>query len=359
MNQDGISPLHLAVINNSIEIAIFLLSYKANPNVGHSGKDGKITKNCILHSAVGNNSLTMVELLLDAGAEPTLANVQQQTTLHVAAATAVRNPLDTQTRLKIVDLLIKKKVNPNATDNDGYTVLHIAIFNNAVDVIERLLDEPNIKVNLREKKIGITPLHLAAYFKSDKISSMLIANKAEVDATDNNGETPLVYAASSNALYVTDQLLKAKANTNRKNKKRNSRIPLHVAAACGSHEVGILLINADKSTIQAVDDLGFTPLHYAELFNRSEFSKLLLQIQANQMGRSVESLPPPQKSERLSPTDLNVVGQLATNTLINDPGKLIHQLPEPRQQVILSEIVSEIVSTVPFQIQMQQHFLMV
>lgn len=315
LSQRGISPLHIAVNNNSIEMVMLLLNHKANPNVRKlSKRKSHIRQNCVLHSAVANNSLEMVKLLLSAGADPTLTNAREETALHVAPFI---NTSDEETRLKIVDLLLSHpKTNPNAADFVGRTVLFAATFNNTVDIVKRLLDKPNIEVSLGEKTMGISPLHLAAYLKLDQISEMLIANNAEIDAQDHNGETPLVYAASSNAYHVAKQLLEKKAKTNLKNKERKSRIPLHVAAAYGSEEVGLLLILADKSSVEATDDLGFTPLHYAGHFSQAKFEKRLLEIQAKQMKCPIEELPIPQKTKKLSLEDVKWVRQLG-NTLIN------------------------------------------
>ena len=46
-------------------------------------------------------------------------------------------------------------------------------------------------LGLRSLCYGQTPLHLAAWYGKDDAADWLLSNKAEVNATDTGGETPL------------------------------------------------------------------------------------------------------------------------------------------------------------------------
>ena len=264
---------------------------------------------------MANNSFEMVTLLLNNGANPKMVDKENQTPLHIAALLPF-----SETRLEIFDLLLKKGVDPNAIDSFGRTVLYNAIINKADDVVKRLFDEDRSLqqelVNSKENTMGITPLHLTAFLNLDKLSEMLIARKAKVDAPDHNGETPLNYAASQNAIDVAKRLVKEGAKTNFKNGKWKSRTPLHIAAASGAQDVGKLLIGENKTSIHAVDDLGLTPLHYAKLFKQADFAKFLQVTETKMVRRRKKTqLPLPKKSKNLSPDDIEWLSHQLRNTL--------------------------------------------
>lgn len=336
VDQDGMSPLHIAVANNLIEMVDYLLkNYNANPNVGKlDGKEfshQKEKKRPVLQLAVAMQWYDVIDLLLQAGADPNMTDFQGQTALHIAAL--IRPP--TAESLKIVDRLIKnreKKADVNAVDHMGRTVLYAATFNEAEDIVKRLLEcQPHIEVDKKETERGIAPLHLAAWKNLKNITEMLIKQgKARVDVRDKNRDTPLEYAASSNAIHVAELLLEAAAadpsisQNLAKSKRWNGRSPLHVAAAHNAEKVGELLISKGAD-VNARDDLDLTPLHYADFRGSDQFVKLLHQ------NRPPHIADPP-LSKGLTSTELKSVHQL-TNTF--NPNIA------PKIKIILPPIVAQ------------------
>ena len=65
----------------------------------------------------------------------------------------------------------------------------VAAINGHKDVAELLLAN-KAEVNAKDNN-GVTPLHLAAFNGHKDVAELLLANKAEVNAKDNDGETPL------------------------------------------------------------------------------------------------------------------------------------------------------------------------
>jgi ankyrin repeat protein len=65
-----------------------------------------------------------------------------------------------------------------------------------------------------DAKSGATGLHLASYFGLAKAVESLIADKADVDAQDSLGTTPLIYASLQGHEAVVEKLLNAGANPN-------------------------------------------------------------------------------------------------------------------------------------------------
>ncbi|KAK4018932.1 hypothetical protein OUZ56_000967 [Daphnia magna] len=296
----GRSPLHIAVFRNSIQMALLLLNNGANPNINKPGEKAIP----VLHLSVTNKSFLMVELLLKAGADPNLPTLQGETPLHLAALLKPACPI----RLQIVNVLIKGRAKVDAPDYLGRTPLHAAVFNAAEEVVKRLLECPLIEINPRDNNRGITPMHLAAWYGLDNIARVLIDKKAEVDVEDKFRQTPLEYAASSNAASVAKQLLEADDGIARsKNPQRNSRSPLHIAAAHGAQEVANLLIDKGAD-VNAIDEFGLTPLHYAACRNQKDFIEFLKNSRSELRFSAISPL-----SKQLSPADMTAIYELTNS----------------------------------------------
>jgi ankyrin repeat protein len=105
---------------------------------------------------------------------------------------------------------------------------------------------------------GVTPLHVAA---NKDVAELLLAYKADVNATNNSNETPLHLAAMGGHKDVAELLLANKANVNVRSNDRG-RTPLHLAAMTGHKDVVELLL-ANGAGVDTRDNMGRTPLHWA------------------------------------------------------------------------------------------------
>ena len=124
---------------------------------------------------------------------------------------------------------------------------------------------------------GWTPLLYAAR-KSAEVAKLLIDNGAEVNAKDEDGRTPLLYAAGNNAAEVAKLLIDNGADVNAKNKK--GRTPLHWAAGENAAAVAKLLID-NGAEVNAKSNGGVTSLHAAAFKNAAAVAKLLIDKGAN------------------------------------------------------------------------------
>jgi ankyrin repeat protein len=105
-----------------------------------------------LHLATDNNHIEIVRILLDSGADPSLANDGGWTALHIAADKGHED---------IVDLLLRRGVDINAETKLGETPLHWAAWNGHLTVTKLLLRHPEIRRDKRDAA-GNTPLVQAA-----------------------------------------------------------------------------------------------------------------------------------------------------------------------------------------------------
>uniref|UniRef100_UPI00387FB281 Transcription factor ETV6,DARPin n=1 Tax=synthetic construct TaxID=32630 RepID=UPI00387FB281 len=115
-----------------------------------------------------------------------------------------------------VRILMANGADVNATDNDGYTPLHLAASNGHLEIVEVLLKN-GADVNASDLT-GITPLHAAAATGHLEIVEVLLKHGADVNAYDNDGHTPLHLAAKYGHLEIVEVLLKHGADVNAQDK---------------------------------------------------------------------------------------------------------------------------------------------
>lgn len=107
--------------------------------------------------------------------------------------------------LEMVKYLVQKGADINGTNEAGQTALHFAANHNASAIANWLLKH-GADVNTQEKATGSTPLFNALCHP--KMVSLLISAGADVNALDNQGQTPLDEAES----FFADTEEKRKAN---------------------------------------------------------------------------------------------------------------------------------------------------
>jgi ankyrin repeat protein len=130
-------------------------------------------------------------------------------------------------RAEIVDLLLKHDIKADVRSEWGNTPLLRAVPYNQTKVAALLLEsgaDPNAKNELFN-----TPLHMAAARNLTEMSALLLKNGARVNALNVDRNTPLHQAVRFPGKFDTIKLLlDAKANVNAKN--RRGMTPLHYLA---------------------------------------------------------------------------------------------------------------------------------
>jgi cytohesin len=124
-------------------------------------------------------------------------------------------------KVDAVAILLAAGADANTRIDMGDTPLHLLFWptsdrsRNTNDVTElvRLLIKYRADVNAKNKRGG-TPLHGAASRSSGKVVSLLIANGADPNAADDRGYTPLFYAVADNNLDTAIALCDGSADMN-------------------------------------------------------------------------------------------------------------------------------------------------
>lgn len=117
--------------------------------------------------------------------------------------------------------------------------IHEAARNGDVKTVEALLKAHPDLVSSKDEKYGQTPLHIAAFNDRIDVAKLLIADKADVNAQANNGATPLHLAAAKGNKDMVELLLASNANIDATD--HDGWSPLHSALTWGRKDTEDLL----------------------------------------------------------------------------------------------------------------------
>ncbi|GAB1196339.1 hypothetical protein APSETT444_005608 [Aspergillus pseudonomiae] len=202
---DAKFPLHEAAREGKTQVAESLLN--ANPKLASVKDDDDRLP---IHWAVAYNRLPIVELLVATkNFDPDVEDGSGWTPLMIAASlkNAEGDP--------IIDLLLKKGADVNVTSNSGQNALHFATSKASLSTVRTLIAN---KCSARVKdKRGQLALHRAAAIGSSPIIKVLLQDgKSPVNAADVDGLTALHHAISEGHGEAAITLLKAGAETDKK-----------------------------------------------------------------------------------------------------------------------------------------------
>jgi len=277
----GETPLMHAVTTKSIDVVKYMV--KSGAKIGIKDKNG----NDALAVAASKGSVEIIDFLLSQKAPPDSPNRYMVTPLMHACANG---------HAGAVKRLISAGADVNAVDDEGYTPLIYAVKSGNAESVEILIAN-KARVNIKTRD-GISPLLMESFdpdvrirkaltdagakphdsFKTDRMKYIffsavangtagsvkrLIAEKAEVDARDTFGRTPLYNACWYRNADKVKMLLKAGADVNAKAIDGSTPI----IAACiaydyrGKQQEAIVRMLIDAGAdVNAADNSGRTAL---------------------------------------------------------------------------------------------------
>jgi N-acyl-D-amino-acid deacylase len=240
------SPFYLPIRNNDLSALGKLIR-----DPGPKARDARGNSPLMYAAALG--SLESMRILLDAGADPNVANNFAATPLMWCAGDAAK-----------VRLLLSKGAQADARSKLGRTPLLIAAAYDGATEAARLLIEKGADVNARDEG-GMSVLEQAAGSNHIALVRLLLARGAAVNTADGGGFTPLMAAAGNgdrNAAMVK-LLIEHGATVNDKSGDtlelvKNGPIALgrltalQLAAGQGDYEAVEALVNAGAD-VNALD----------------------------------------------------------------------------------------------------------
>lgn len=338
-NKNGQTPLMLSVERNNLKQAKIFIDLGVNIHdkdneqissfmraidLGLDAVKLMVNKNNIairdslgrtpLHIAVIKNAnMEIINYLLDEGAELNTRDKDGNTSLHAA----VKN-----NSKEVGLLLIYKNADVFTTNNDGYSPLRLSYdLNDGQE--EWFINEQTINST---DAMGNSPLHLAAEWNNPKMVTYLLNRGANINAKNDNGETPFFSCVKGNSPACIDALISyPKANIDIAARDFMGNCVMHSAIQWSAYEATAKIVSMTDGTklINARNLAGKTPLHIASELGKLTFIKMFLSYgididETDEMGHSalvyaingnkleaVKYL----LSKNASPTLLNMYGQ--------------------------------------------------
>ncbi|PQQ09589.1 potassium channel SKOR [Prunus yedoensis var. nudiflora] len=175
--------------------------------------------------------------------------------------------------------LIRAGADPNKTDYDGRSPLHLAALRGHEDITLFLIQE-GVDINIKDT-FGNTPLLEAIKNGNDQVSSLLIKEGASLKM-DNAGSFICTAITKGDSEFIK-RLLSNGIDPN--SKDYDHRTPLHVAASEGLYMMAKLLLEAGASVFSK-DRWGNTPLDEGQMCGNKNLIKLLEEAKATQLTES-------------------------------------------------------------------------
>ncbi|KAL7388113.1 hypothetical protein ABVT39_007366 [Epinephelus coioides] len=256
-NDDGWIALHEAAYYGQLQCVIILVT--AHPD---SVNRCSLRNQTALRLAAGRGKVSCVDFLLKHGADPNIANKDQETPLF----SACENPNEA-----IVDLLLKFGAQVNRCSTQGVSPLHEACRHGQVKICRTLLESG---ANLHTRNIyGIQAFFTAAQHGHVDALHLLAKKGADINGQAQDGATPLYEACKNGHFAAVEVLLSLKADANRSTK--SGLLPLHVAVQNDHTRIVSLLIPVTSRV--RIRTSGISPLHIAAENNSDDIMELLIE----------------------------------------------------------------------------------
>ncbi|XP_072218646.1 ankyrin repeat and SOCS box protein 2-like isoform X1 [Leuresthes tenuis] len=232
-----------------------------------SAQPGMINKRAVcgetpLLVATSRDHLGCVQVLLENGAAPDIANYDKETPLYKASE---------KSNAAIVAGLLNHGAEVNTRCILGWTALQQAVLQNNVEICEMLL-KAGANHNLRNM-YGISPLFTAAQYGKLATLRFLLKHGADINTQADDGATALYEAAKNGHEEIVELLLSQNADANKPG--RTGLLPLHIAAQRSSDIIVSMLIPATSKT--RIRRTGISPLHLAAERNCDDILEMLIE----------------------------------------------------------------------------------
>ena len=283
------TPLHVAILGGHEEMVSLLLEKAgANPSICDSYGD------CPLHTAARQNSATIIDMLVQSGANVNAMNKSGRTALSIACLNGkmksveallkskadINMPLESapviaaayRGHVDIVETLLTSGADTSKANVNRYTALHVASQEGHVECLSLLIPLSDLEASI---DVGMTMLALACTMGHIDCARALINAGACVNSQRKDGSTTLHIASGKGQLQVVTELLKAGANIILQNTFGET---LLMAASCKNHMHIVAELLKSECAPLNTNDLGLTALHMASQEGHIECLRLLLPV---------------------------------------------------------------------------------
>ena len=264
-NTTNKTALMAAAVEGKVSIVQYLLQQGADKNKADNWGA------TALHLAALHGHIAVVRCLVEQGADKEKPEILGASPLLVAADTG---------HIAVVRYLLEQGADKNKTIDNGSTPLYTAAHTGHLTVVRYLLDQGADKDRAANK--GGSPLLVAAQYGHLSVVRCLVDQGADKDKANNDGMSPLFYAAQQGHLPVVRLLLEQGVDKEKTSNKGASS--LFIAAYIGQLTVVRLLVEHGANVNKATNN-GLTPLHIAAHFDHAEILSCLMSAGASLIAR--------------------------------------------------------------------------
>ncbi|MGC0372300.1 MAG: hypothetical protein DGJ47_001012 [Rickettsiaceae bacterium] len=276
LRQNSLNYINVA----DIKLVSLFFKYEVNPNlqVDHFSA-GKIEKYSALYKFIfycykQKHQLKIVDLLLENKANPNFQDPKYGT--NCLEYCAYNN------EVQLTKLLLKYKANVNIQNESGYAPIHKASDRGHLSIVKLLIE---YKADLNIKTLtGLSPLY-SANIQNIGVMRLLLKNKALINEQSINGNTPIfqlgLYCHNPDMIEL---FIKNSANINHQNQNGDTAIHHFLGGQLNSNRAKIVkLLLEDNADINILNDKKITPIYKLvthieskKLFPRHTISKEIL-----------------------------------------------------------------------------------
>ncbi|XP_032733679.1 ankyrin repeat and SOCS box protein 3 isoform X3 [Lontra canadensis] len=281
--RDGVPSQHVSLVRACVLVPTFPASSRNYPPASQVTSEGMPlvwerdssenyvkTKTfegfCALHLAASQGHWKIVQILLEAGADPNATTLEETTPLFLAVENG---------QIDVLRLLLRHGANVNGSHSMcGWNALHQATFQENAEIIKLLLKKGASKEC--QDDFGITPLFVAAQYGKLESLSILISSGANVNCQALDKATPLFIAAQEGHTECVELLLSSGADPDLYCNEDNWQLPIHAAAQMGHTKILDLLIPLTNRVCDTGPDK-VSPVYSAVFGGHEECLEMLLQ----------------------------------------------------------------------------------
>jgi ankyrin repeat protein len=258
--QAGPGPLHLAAkCGNGRQIQQLI---SEGEDVNARDHDGRTPLMYCIHPR--GVHLSCASLLVQAGAALDKQASDGSTAIHLASAMG---------GVSLVEFALLNHADPDVRDFEGRLPLHWAtLTQQSSKCAALLLKHSKLDINAVDDA-GMTPLMWATYNNNPLVTEFLLGQGADCEEKDRDGMTAMHWAVHQDGVKCLEMLLQADHTYF---KDHRGRTVLHLSAETGSLTACDLIIQLRADAVHDLDRMGRTPLHYAAACSRVDVCALLL-----------------------------------------------------------------------------------
>ena len=246
------TPLHTAIRDLVPEVARFLLENGIDPD------DKGVMNISPLRYAINKNRIDIVHMLLESGAS--IENNENETMLFSAVS---------QQNVELISLLLRHGADINEADVYGRTPIHDAVIKNRM-MLCRFLIENGADVNTISGNHE-SLLQIALHHKAYDVAKLLLTQDIDVNVVDGNGYSPVYFALDAGELDIVRSIIDQGLDLSIPSP---SGYPiLHTAAFYGYTDILQLLLEKGADINQLQD--GHTAEEFADHYKKPDAAKFL------------------------------------------------------------------------------------